>query len=178
MTPTPDGAARIALAAIGPVPGDGPITFTLEAATIQARLLAEAIRTYAAQRAAEAAAEMRRRAAQAALDNAMNQYSATPTYDLILALPLPDGAAAPAERVGWQAIATAPKDGTRVLLTSTRLLYAVVGYYGPWEDSEPAAWRSDWDNESLGVELPYDYTPTHWMPLPAAPSPTEEPPHE
>ena len=68
---------------------------------------------------------------------------------------------------GWKPIETAPKNRVRVLLTSTNYHYQVVGYHSPWEDSEPAAWRADWDNESLEDDPHYNFRPTHWMPLPA-----------
>jgi hypothetical protein len=56
----------------------------------------------------------------------------------------------------WQPIATAPTDGTRVLLGR-------VGVHA----MHTAFWRDDlWRTGNLG----YFNNPTHWMPLPAPPA--------
>ena len=55
---------------------------------------------------------------------------------------------------GWRPIETAPKNGTRVLVFTTR---SVVGYY---QEFAEMGWFSD-DGRFLA--------PTHWMPLPEAP---------
>lgn len=69
--------------------------------------------------------------------------------------------AEPAQREQWQPIETAPKDGTYVLL--------YCDYYGigrcVWDDWR-GVWRSDDPNHGIGFPQP-----THWMPLPAAPTP-------
>ena len=65
----------------------------------------------------------------------------------------------------WQPIETAPKDGTRML-----------GASGP--DVSITSWDSfrKWINESAVTDDGYgwyghdDWTPTHWMPLPAPPT--------
>jgi hypothetical protein len=64
---------------------------------------------------------------------------------------------AEATRVGgWQPIASAPKDGTEVLLTDGR--YKRAGYWA----RRIECWSID-----CVVDVP---APTHWMPLPPAPS--------
>lgn len=77
-----------------------------------------------------------------------------------------------AEPAGWMDIASAPKDGTRLLLFTTHpgdqridlapFTEVQIGY---WEDAvdapmrkEDAGWRAEWVGE-----------PTHWQPLPAPP---------
>lgn len=83
------------------------------------------------------------------------------------------------EERGWQPIESAPRDGTLIL---------VPGRYGI---ATPACWwpaahleadhtlRGDWDdgerNEDGGFSPFY---PTHWMPLPAAPSALENGPSD
>lgn len=77
-----------------------------------------------------------------------------------------------AERVGalsaqaWLPIATAPKDGTYVLLTGDGWSYppAKVGRWYAWEGFDEH--DGFWESNSLLVE------PTHWMPLPASPEAT------
>lgn len=66
---------------------------------------------------------------------------------------------------GWLDIASAPKDGSRVLLWNRHFDAPCSGQFYGFGD-----WRMD-GNLPLFV-----YQPTHWMPLPAAPgSPTEQP---
>lgn len=90
------------------------------------------------------------------------------TADAILAL------AAPAE--GWQPIETAPKDGTRVLIGFYRnnvfvgpgdgpQSWCIIGSYR--EDDPPPLTASAWQTET---GQGFQWTPTHWMPLPAAPT--------
>ncbi|MFA4899915.1 MAG: hypothetical protein WC563_10350 [Brevundimonas sp.] len=69
------------------------------------------------------------------------------------ASPLPEGG-------GWQDISTAPKDGTKVLGWAEGD-YTVVEWSsgGYWTLSECGAYASDGE-----------WWPTHWMPLPAAPT--------
>lgn len=72
----------------------------------------------------------------------------------------------------WQPIETAPKDGTEVLLYLD----------APWSKIEKARWYEPWKNWQVG-EIPEDpirdeycgigsSIPTHWMPLPASPTPS------
>lgn len=70
----------------------------------------------------------------------------------------------------WQPIATAPKDGTRVLIWGPNS-DTVVCYWNEWAHEpkwQPAA------VEASGAQGYPDVTirgePTHWMPLPAAPT--------
>ena len=61
----------------------------------------------------------------------------------------------------WMPIETAPKDGTRVLL---------VIDHGQWGDK---VWTGLWaDGWSVSYGKPLN-SPTHWMPLPAAPQPKD-----
>jgi hypothetical protein len=73
-------------------------------------------------------------------------------------------------KTNWQPIETAPKDGTFILI-----------YLGdPWNKVEMARWYDTWNNWQTDI-LP-DYpereevygigscVPTHWMPLPEAPT--------
>lgn len=63
------------------------------------------------------------------------------------------------ERYGWQPIETAPKNGTRFLGFEKGTVYAAI-------------WSSGW---KCFQSRPGFYTvrPSHWKPLPAAPSPSE-----
>jgi hypothetical protein len=78
----------------------------------------------------------------------------------------------------WQDIATAPKDRTRVLLyRPSELVWAqtVAGY---WDSDEYAAkprpyWTSDVER-LVGVVACRKNNPTHWMPLPAPPTPAPQ----
>ena len=59
----------------------------------------------------------------------------------------------------WQPIATAPKDGTEILVyTRSECFYVVV-----YDDVFSAPWRIR-NDEGLNETVP-----THWMPLPEAP---------
>jgi hypothetical protein len=88
--------------------------------------------------------------------------------------------AGPAPKAGeWQPIETAPKDGTRILLGG--------GAWGDdWRDSAPAVMVGWWEvprrydafwntcaAEAGYSMFPYE-SPTHWMPLPAAPAAATE----
>jgi len=82
--------------------------------------------------------------------------------------------ASPLPGSGWQDISTAPKDeGVKVMaFDGTKVGEAVL--YGEWEESndfEDAVLRWRWANDSCsccwGKAEPQ---PTHWMPLPAAPT--------
>lgn len=71
-------------------------------------------------------------------------------------------------RAGWQPIATAPKDETRLMISLTRYgsLYIGTGYYRPPDMySRYPRWVCE------GMYSSADGDPTHWMPLP--PPPTE-----
>lgn len=72
----------------------------------------------------------------------------------------------------WQPIATAPKDGTWVLLTGGEISYGwdsddqprvVIGQFAGEE-----GWHFAWYDSGFYGEY---ISPTHWMPLP-------EPPHD
>lgn len=71
----------------------------------------------------------------------------------------------------WQPIATAPKNGTAILLTDGYGSTAVAR----WDDQsfpgvckENSRWAiSDWHNDP--IHLRGGYRATHWMPLPAPP---------
>lgn len=74
------------------------------------------------------------------------------------------------DKLGWQPIETAPRDGTEVLL--------FLG--APYNKTEKARWFVPWANWQTG-DLPTDpdgeeyhgigsKCPTHWMPLPEAPN--------
>ena len=79
---------------------------------------------------------------------------------------------------GWQPIETAPRDGTWILLWDDHLGLAVSGcwydypgintpddYEAPW-----SFWTADNDLISFWVGGDDYYSPTHWMPLPPAPT--------
>jgi hypothetical protein len=66
---------------------------------------------------------------------------------------------------GWRDIATAPKDGRVVLVFSAaRCVWSVVS----------AQWRQDWPNGGWDTINKHTtpIVPTHWMPLPPAPTDT------
>lgn len=62
----------------------------------------------------------------------------------------------------WQDISTAPKDGTEVLVFVPRRL-------GPIYAGASNATGKQWWSRNLG-----DLQPTHWMPLPKAPTPNDQ----
>lgn len=67
----------------------------------------------------------------------------------------------------WQPIETAPRDGTRILVTGGGLAEAISDAeydttVGCWDT--PYETLDDRDNEPEGYNRP-----THWMPLPAPP---------
>lgn len=70
----------------------------------------------------------------------------------------------PAIQQGWQPIETAPKDGTWVILARSN--DAVGPNY--WTDYWIGSDIQDWAKSTLSNP------PTHWMPLPAAPTPQGE----
>lgn len=83
------------------------------------------------------------------------------------------------ERLTWQPIETAPKDGSLILLTPSRCWAVDVN-----ADCEVGYWDDDFGGKWISMgSTAEDYTgPTHWMPLsnppalrPAeAPAPTKE----
>jgi hypothetical protein len=83
----------------------------------------------------------------------------------------------PAMRFGWHAtwqpIETAPRDGTPLLLFATAkgatAAVAVVGWYLPGE-YEGLGWV-----ECAFWQMPQGIEPTHWMPLPPSPEPSQSP---
>ncbi len=61
----------------------------------------------------------------------------------------------------WHPIATAPKDGRPLLLsTGTNVVHGYWGLYDRWHGCDP-------------TDFTYS-SPTHWMPLPAPPRPTRQ----
>jgi hypothetical protein len=73
---------------------------------------------------------------------------------------------------GWQTIDTAPKDGTTIILACGNRV-TVGDWISPemvnnWDgDDFDAHWQS-WDGGFINES---EHSATHWMPLPAAPSP-------
>ncbi|KKM79746.1 hypothetical protein LCGC14_1346750 [marine sediment metagenome] len=68
----------------------------------------------------------------------------------------------------WQPIATAPKDGTNILIPSGygRNRHTVEGY---WRRSEDVAYRDGWVS-CIDPDVPTPYLdPDVWMPLPEPP---------
>jgi hypothetical protein len=77
----------------------------------------------------------------------------------------------PAVPEGWRPIETAPKDGTRV-----RLLSPEGEDVGFWEEnrycvlgSPQGSFGEGWVDGENRLPIYAEFTPTHWMPLPAAP---------
>lgn len=63
----------------------------------------------------------------------------------------------------WRPIETAPKDGTRVVLGWLDRAWAHPGYYA----ADHGGWANDEDHAGFFDE------PTHWMPMPPPPTPSE-----
>lgn len=80
---------------------------------------------------------------------------------------------------GWQTIDTAPKDGTTIILACGNRV-TVGDWISPemvnnWDgDDFDAHWQS-WDGGFINES---EHSATHWMPLPAAPSPKGACEHE
>lgn len=87
----------------------------------------------------------------------------------------PPGAPAPCV---WRDIASAPKDGTAVLLFHKGAMepdYVTVAEYVTFETSEHH-YRSGWCSADAGqYGDDSGVPPTHWMPLPAPPQEDREP---
>ena len=77
--------------------------------------------------------------------------------DAILALSTPASG-------GWRPIESAPRDGTRILLTD-----ADGAVYGGYWEADCGAWAAH-----CGQPVVRSPEPLRWMPLPASPSPAEE----
>jgi hypothetical protein len=79
------------------------------------------------------------------------------------------------EIVMWQPIETAPKDGTDIIVMyvhiSTQIVHAAfwLEYQEGLDNPDDEGWWTyDWSEVSR-VKMSGDWTPTHWMPLPALP---------
>lgn len=72
---------------------------------------------------------------------------------------------------GWQPIETAPKDGSKIMLSDS--VWVGIGWYAeythPFSGIECAEWATNF-NAEFGVP-DKTVSATHWMPLPAAPKP-------
>jgi hypothetical protein len=80
-----------------------------------------------------------------------------------------------AEKAGWRDIATAPKDGTRIMLTNGHGVWMA-----DYQPVYPSGYRpsNPWSSVLLNHEhMPLvgrHKAPTHWMPLPTPPTDGEE----
>lgn len=84
---------------------------------------------------------------------------------------------------GWQPIANAPKDGTRILITWGDQIRAAY-----WDDDFDSSYDEERDEvtkigawtdgavQSFNYEEMHSYEPTHWMPLPTPPADLGTPP--
>ena len=70
---------------------------------------------------------------------------------------------------GWQPIETAPRDGAFVLVWNGYWISAAK-YWEPYDGT----YRRGWVSETTELLELIEPQPTHWMPLPAAPSGTKE----
>lgn len=70
--------------------------------------------------------------------------------------------APPAAPTGWRDIATAPKDGNSIWCYVAGYQTSLTWINGAWRNLSAWGRLEEW-------------SPTHWMPLPAAPSPTTGP---
>jgi hypothetical protein len=74
----------------------------------------------------------------------------------------------------WQPIATAPKDGTRILLfrpTADCALHCVIGYWN--NDTRRHSPRPYWSHDAehvFGIKEARRSQPAFWMPLPEGPA--------
>lgn len=67
----------------------------------------------------------------------------------------------------WQAIETAPADGTRFLAVHEKSGIQNISWYGKTSHIPLYGWCSGDDPEDIDL-----WKPTHWMPLPPSPSPS------
>jgi hypothetical protein len=69
--------------------------------------------------------------------------------------------------MAWQTIESAPKDGRKIILCSCREGYGYVAFPETfyWLDGD---WFAEVDGQAVTTRF------THWMPLPPAPTPTDE----
>lgn len=82
---------------------------------------------------------------------------------------------APAPPQGWQPIATAPKDGTPIIIHTEGGLIGEARWQG--EGSDEGWWWAGTDPGDYHSSRIEEYEVAHWMPLPAPPSaPTGETP--
>jgi hypothetical protein len=71
---------------------------------------------------------------------------------------------------GWQPIATAPKDGARILVWGPETARGVtVARWGQPEPSQLWGDRRCWTTDDEGPGYSDCVEATHWMPLPAGP---------
>jgi hypothetical protein len=71
----------------------------------------------------------------------------------------------------WQPIETAPTDGTNVLIAEVSRGSLGEAYYDYNADQK----RWYWANTGAGdYPDPHEPSPTHWMPLPAPPAPSNK----
>jgi hypothetical protein len=80
-------------------------------------------------------------------------------------------AAGQASKSEWQPIETAPKDGTRILAVIPGFAVSIAWWFHDaqkWMTTDAEDYPDDesWNYTVANTE----YQPTHWMPLPAAPS--------
>jgi hypothetical protein len=77
---------------------------------------------------------------------------------------------------GWQPIETAPKDGPVILLGGTTAMFGVWfdEHWVFWEGcASDVFYKETIASDDIAASLNYwcsGYGPTHWMPLPAAPT--------
>ena len=82
-------------------------------------------------------------------------------------------AAGLAAREGWQPIETAPKDETAIITMYMHIDTQIVNS-ALWIDDENCPGWWSYTMSEVSCTLLDDWrTPTHWMPLPAAPEPTK-----
>ena len=76
----------------------------------------------------------------------------------------------------WQPIETAPKDGTSILISEEGHPYVMQASWEPWDyahDQSDCYWRCGRQG-AKGYDDSGSMDPTHWMPLPQPPSPSQE----
>lgn len=88
-------------------------------------------------------------------------------------------AAQPAQIPGWQDIATAPRDGFEVIVMYMHVDTQIVhnAFYASEEDGwdiEDVGWWSYDKSEVSRIKLDGWMAPTHYMPLPAAPTTSQK----